>query len=268
MLRAEGVEVVYGGRVVGLHSVTLELPPAGAVALLGANGAGKTTLLRALSGLLTFHDAEVRKGQVSLEGESLLDVAPEQVVGRGVVVVLEGRRVFEPLTVEENLRAAMLGGQGRAGRSGSMDTDRLDWVYGLLPPLRHLRGRRAGFLSGGEQQMLAIGRAMMTRPSYLLLDEPTLGLAPTVAGPLMEFVAGLREQGTALLVVEQNAGTALDVADHGYILESGRVVMYKPSDALRRDPDVMEFYLGVGEGGQEGSLREVKRYRRRKRWYS
>ncbi len=261
MLAARNLEVVYNDTVLALRGVSIEVPDKQVVALLGSNGAGKSTLLRALTGLLGVHDAEVTKGSVSLDGQELKRVGPEKIVRRGVRQVLEGRRVFVELTVEENLRVG-----GHTARSKLADN--LDRVYGLFPVLADRRARTAGYLSGGEQQMLAMGRAMMSDPRYLLLDEPSLGLAPLMVEAVRDVVVEINQAGTGILLVEQNASMALSVADHGYVLETGRVVLDKPAAALLADDDVREFYLGLhpGEDGERRSFRDTKHYRRKKRW--
>jgi len=260
MLAARNLEVVYDDVVLALRGVSVEVPENTVIALLGSNGAGKTTLLRALTGLLDIHDGEVTKGEVSLDGHRLNDVPPEKIVRRGVRQVLEGRRVFVELTVEDNLKV------GAHTARGHLD-ENLDRVYALFPVLKERRTRTAGYLSGGEQQMLAIGRAMMSAPRYLLLDEPTLGLAPRMVEAIRDVVLEINRAGTAVLLVEQNATMALSVASHGYVMETGRVVLDKPAAQLLRDDDVREFYLGLhpGEEGRK-SFREIKHYRRKKRW--
>ncbi|MFD2350575.1 ABC transporter ATP-binding protein [Nonomuraea ferruginea] len=253
MLEIRNLEVVYDDVMLVLRGVSLAVPPGSIVALLGANGAGKTTLLRALSGLLDVHDGEVTKGAVTLEGEPIHQLRPAQIVRRGISQVMEGRRILAELTVEENLRV----GGHTAARS------HLDRVYGLFPVLRERRGSVAGYLSGGEQQMLAVGRALMASPRYLLLDEPSLGLAPSLVAQVRDLVVEINRQGTTVLLAEQNAAMALSIASHGYVMETGKIVMDKPSAELLADEDIKEFYLGAVR-----SFREVKHYKRRKRWLS
>ncbi|MEV0387291.1 ABC transporter ATP-binding protein [Nonomuraea sp. NPDC050643] len=236
-----------------LRGVSLSVPPGSIVALLGANGAGKTTLLRALSGLLDVHDGEITKGGVTLEGEPIHHLKPAQIVRRGLSQVMEGRRILAELTVEENLKV----GGHTAG------TSHLDRVYGLFPLLSERRKSVSGYLSGGEQQMLAVGRALMAGPKYLLLDEPSLGLAPSLVGQVRDLIVEINRQGTTVLLVEQNATMALSIASHGYVMETGKIVMDKPSRELLADEDIKEFYLGAVR-----SFREVKHYKRRKRWLS
>ena len=241
MLSARNLEVVYDDVVLALRGVSLDVPDGRIVALLGSNGAGKTTLLRALTGLLDVHDGEVTKGQVSLDDEDLRRTKPEQIVRRGVRQVLEGRRVFVELTVEENLKIGAHTARARMAEN-------LERIYGLFPVLADRRARTAGYLSGGEQQMIAMGRAMMSEPRYLLLDEPSLGLAPLMVEAIRDVVVAINEAGTGVLLVEQNAAMALSVAHHGYVMETGRVVLDKPAEELLRDDDVREFYLGLHPG--------------------
>ncbi|WP_344613554.1 ABC transporter ATP-binding protein [Dactylosporangium salmoneum] len=239
-----------------LRGVDLAVPEGRIVALLGANGAGKTTLLRALSGLLGVHHGTVARGSVTLAGAPIHRLRPAAIVRRGVSQVMEGRRTFAELTVEENLR---LGAHTR--RRGAADT--LARMYELFPVLKQRRGAVAGYLSGGEQQMLAMGRALMSGPAYLLLDEPSLGLAPRMVEQVRDLIVEINRAGTAVLLVEQNAAMALSVAEHGYVLENGRVVLDKPAAELLADDDIREFYLGAHAAH---SFRDVKYYKRRKRW--
>ncbi|MFI9835917.1 ABC transporter ATP-binding protein [Nonomuraea sp. NPDC051941] len=253
MLEVRNLEVVYDDVMLVLRGVSLSVPPGAIVALLGANGAGKTTLLRAVSGLLDVHDGEITKGSVTLEGEPIHHLRPAQIVRRGVSQVMEGRRILAELTVEENLK---VGGHTAA-------ESHLDRVYGLFPLLRERRRSVSGYLSGGEQQMLAVGRALMAGPKYLLLDEPSLGLAPSLVAQVRDLIVEINRQGTTVLLVEQNATMALSIASHGYVMETGKIVMDKPSGELLADDDIKEFYLGAVR-----SFREVKHYKRRKRWLS
>jgi branched-chain amino acid transport system ATP-binding protein len=253
VLEVRNLEVVYDDVMLVLRGVSIRVPPGSVVALLGANGAGKTTLLRALSGLLGVHDGEITKGEVTLEGEPIHELRPAQIVRRGVSQVMEGRRILSELTVEENLK---VGGHTAA-------ESHLDRVYGLFPVLRERRRSVSGYLSGGEQQMLAVGRALMAGPKYLLLDEPSLGLAPSLVGQVRDLIVEINRQGTTVLLVEQNATMALSIASHGYVMETGKIVMDKPSRELLADEDIKEFYLGAVR-----SFREVKHYKRRKRWLS
>ncbi|KAB2345211.1 ABC transporter ATP-binding protein [Actinomadura rudentiformis] len=261
MLSVRNLEVVYHDVILVLRGVSLEVPEGEIVALLGANGAGKTTLLRAISGLLDVHDGEVTKGSVLLDGRPIHELPPTRVVRLGVRQVMEGRRIFAELTVEENLR---LGAHTNAGALA----ENLDRVYGLFPVIKERRGRTAGYLSGGEQQMLAVGRALMSEPKLLLLDEPSLGLAPKMVEQIRDIIVEINRQGTTVLLVEQNATMALAIAGHGYVLETGKIVMDRPAQELLQDEDIREFYLGLGAEGAARSFRDVKHYRRRKRWLS
>ena len=261
MLAIENLEVVYDDVVLVLRGVSLRLPEGGIVALLGANGAGKTTLLRAISGLLPIHRGSVTKGEVRLDDQRINGLDPSRIVAQGLAQVMEGRRILAELTVEENLRL------GAHTNQGGME-EAFERVYGLFPILAARRGSRAGFLSGGEQQMLAMGRALMSGPRYLLLDEPSLGLAPRLVGQVREFIAEINGQGTSVLLVEQNATLALSLADHGYVIETGAIVMDKPAAELAQHEDVREFYLGMHREGVAASYRDLKHYKRRKRWLS
>lgn len=262
MLAVSQIEVVYHRVVRVLFGVSLEVGAGAVVALLGPNGAGKTTTLRAITGLLDVHNGEITKGDVSLEGERIGGAAPESNVARGIAQVMEGRRIFPELTVEENLKAG-----GYLAPAPRIKED-LERFYERFPILGERRRQAAGYLSGGEQQMLAIARSLMSRPKLLLLDEPSLGLAPRIVQDVAALIADLNERdGVAILLVEQNAAMALDLSSHGYLMENGRIVLDGPSADLKADKDVQEFYLGVGGEGH-GSFRGVKRYRRRKRWLS
>jgi branched-chain amino acid transport system ATP-binding protein len=265
VLAVRNLEVVYDDVMLVLRGVSLEVPEGRIVALLGANGAGKTTLLRAISGLLRVHDGKVTNGGVTLDGRPIHRSSPAAIVSGGVKQVMEGRRIFAELTVEENLRVG--GHTNRRGGRGLAES--FERVYGLFPTLAERRRQTAGYLSGGEQQMLAIGRALMSDPRYLLLDEPSLGLAPLLLHRIRDLIAEINRQGTTVLLVEQNAAMALAVASHGYVLETGKVVMDAPAETLRSDADIREFYLGLGaEGTARKSFRDVKHYKRRKRWLS
>ncbi|MGH3345993.1 MAG: ABC transporter ATP-binding protein [Nocardioides sp.] len=261
MLSARNLEVVYDDVVLALRGVSLRVPPGRIVALLGSNGAGKTTMLRALTGLLDLHDGEITKGEVALDDRPLPRTSPEKIVRLGVRQVLEGRRVFVELSTEDNLRVGAHTARARMAEN-------LDRVFTLFPRLADRRTQTAGYLSGGEQQMLAIGRALMSDPRYLLLDEPTLGLAPKLVESIRDVVVEINKTGTAILLVEQNATMALSVADHGYVMETGRIVLEGSVQALRDNPDIREFYLGLNEVGSRKSYRDVKHYKRRKRWLS
>ncbi|GAA5534178.1 ABC transporter ATP-binding protein [Deinococcus aluminii] len=259
-LTVNNVEVVYHDIVQVLRGVSLTVRAGSVTALLGTNGAGKTTTLRAISGLLKPENGKIRDGTVTFGSKTLSALPGSEVVKAGVVQVPEGRRVFKHLSVEENLRAGAILGRG----DWKADLER---IYTYFPKLRMLRSRQAGYTSGGEQQMLAIGRALMAHPKVLLLDEPSLGLAPLLVAEIFENVRRInREEGLGVLVVEQNANVALRNSDYGYVMEGGRIVLEGESAALASNPDVKEFYLGVTEHGQRKSFREVKSYKRRKRW--
>ena len=260
MLEVANLEVVYHSVMLVLDGVSLEVPNGSIVTLLGPNGAGKTTTLRAVTGLLDIHDGERTKGEITWRDRDLTDRPPESVVEMGVAQVMEGRRIFPDLTVEENLRA------GAHTRSDPEIGEDLERFYEKFPVLEERRRQSAGYLSGGEQQMLAIARALMSRPDLLLMDEPSLGLAPQIVDRVADLIAELNDDGMTILLVEQNASIALELADYGYIMENGKIVRDGPTDELRQDEDVREFYLGVG--GEGKSFRDVKHYRRRKRWLS
>lgn len=231
------------------------------MALLGPNGAGKTTLLRAITGLLPIHDGAITKGVVKWNDTSVLGWSPERVVGSGIALVMEGRRVFGDLSVEDNLLSGAYGRRDRAAVRRDLEA-----LYERFPLLRERRGQQAGYLSGGEQQMLALGRARISRPKLLLLDEPSLGLAPKIVEDVGRLVREIVAEGVSVLLVEQNARLALELSTRGYILENGRIVHEGPSEKLREDKDVQEFYLGLGDA--QSSYRNVKLYRRRRRWLS
>jgi branched-chain amino acid transport system ATP-binding protein len=259
-LDVRNLEVVYDDVVLVLRGVSLAVPAGSIVALLGANGAGKTTLLRAVTGLLGVHRGAITKGTIHLDGADVTRDDPAAIVRAGLGQVMEGRRIFAPLTVDENLR---IGAYTRKDRS-SID-ESYERVLELFPLLRDRRGSTAGYLSGGEQQMVAIGRALMASPTLLLLDEPSLGLAPMVVEQIRDIILTINEQGTSVLLVEQNATMALQIARYGYVLEHGRVVKDGTGAELLADRDIQEFYLGVGEAGRR-SFRDVKTYRRKKSW--
>lgn len=261
-LEVRNLEVFYQRLSQVLRGVSLRLPSGSIVAVLGPNGAGKTTTLRAISGLLDVHDGDIRKGQVYLDGEDVSGAPSASMVKRGLAQVLEGRQVFPDMSVEENLRS----GAHTRRRKGDVGGD-LDQIYTRFPVLAERRNGLAGYLSGGEQQMLAIGRALMASPKVLLLDEPSLGLAPKLVEEIGDVIRSINADGTSVLLVEQNAMMALSIADHGYVMENGRVVMDAPAGKLLRDDDIREFYLGV-HGGNRTDYRAVKHYRRKKRWLS
>ena len=261
ILKIENLEVVYNDVVLVLKGLSLACPQGEITALLGANGAGKSTTLKAISGLLEAEDGEVTDGAVLYRDEPVQGMIPEKIVRKGVFQVMEGRRIFEDLTVEENLRC------GAFTRPRSEIAASMEKVYEYFPRLKERRKQLAGYMSGGEQQMCAIGRAIMARPELLLLDEPSLGLAPLLVEEIFEIIKRFnRDEGVTILLVEQNARAALSVASNAYIMENGRVVMEGTADEMLNNPDVQEFYLGMGHGGDKKSYRDVKHYRRRKRW--
>ena len=263
-LSIENVEVVYQHTVQVLRGLSLEVPRGAIVALLGSNGAGKTTTLKAVSGLLPLEVGKIYGGAIHYLGERINDVAPHLLARRGIAHVREGRHVFEDLSVDENLVAAA---NALVGRGEKPDPD---MIYAYFPLLKERRGQLAGYLSGGEQQMLAIGRALLGKPTLMLLDEPSLGLAPLVVDRIFEIIARInREQNVSMLLVEQNAMAAFGIAQYGYIMESGKVVIDGATDKLMKDPDVQRFYLGYAEKSNSvASFRDVKHYKRRKRWLS
>jgi branched-chain amino acid transport system ATP-binding protein len=262
LLEVNNIEVIYNHVILVLKGVSLSVPKGGITALLGGNGAGKTTTLKAISNLLKSERGEVTKGTIHYRGERVQDLLPSDLVKKGVVQVMEGRHCFEHLTVEENL---LTGAYTRGASRGDIDAD-LNMVYDYFPRLKERRKSQAGYTSGGEQQMVAIGRALMSRPETILLDEPSMGLAPQLVEQIFDIVKSLNEQqGYTFLLAEQNTNVALRFAHYGYILESGRVVMDGPAKDLRENPDVKEFYLGMSDEGRK-SFRDVRSYRRRKRW--
>ncbi len=262
LLAVNNIEVIYNHVILVLKGVSLQVQEGGIVAILGANGAGKSTTLKAISNLLRAERGEVTKGSVEYRGERVDGLTPNDLVRRGVIQVMEGRHCFGHLTVEENL---LTGAFTRSEGQAEIRRD-LDLVYTYFPRLKERRQSQAGYTSGGEQQMTAIGRALMSRPRMILLDEPSMGLAPQLVEEIFEIVARLNSQeGVSFLLAEQNTNIALRFATYGYILENGRVVMDGSAAALRENEDVKEFYLGMGAGGRR-SFRDVKHYRRRKRW--
>lgn len=264
LLEVNNIEVIYNHVILVLKGVSLSVPKGGITALLGGNGAGKTTTLKAVSNLLHSERGEVTKGSITYRGDPISASSPSELVKRGVIQVMEGRHCFEHLTVEENL---MTGAYTRTDGKAAIDAD-LEMVYTYFPRLRERRKSQAGYTSGGEQQMCAIGRALMSRPETILLDEPSMGLAPQLVEEIFTIVKNLNEkEGVSFLLAEQNTNVALRFAHYGYILESGRVVMDGPAAELRENPDVKEFYLGVSDDGRK-SFRNVRSYRRRKRWLS
>jgi len=262
LLEVKNIEVIYNHVILVLKGVSLKVPKGGITALLGGNGAGKTTTLKAISNLLHSERGEVTKGTIQYRGERVQDLSPSDLVDRGVIQVMEGRHCFEHLTVEENL---LTGSYTRSDGRGAIAAD-LEMVYEYFPRLKQRRTSQAGYTSGGEQQMTAIGRALMSKPETILLDEPSMGLAPQLVEQIFDIVKRLNEeQGVTFLLAEQNTNVALRFAHYGYILESGRVVMDGPAADLRENQDVKEFYLGMSDEGRK-SFRDVRSYRRRKRW--
>jgi branched-chain amino acid transport system ATP-binding protein len=260
MLSINNIEVVYNDVVLVLKGLSLEVPENSIVALLGSNGAGKTTTLKAVSGLLRNEDGEITDGEIYFMGERIDRKDASEIVRSGIFQVMEGRKVFKDMSVEENLIA------GGYTSTASRISSNIEKVYEYFPRLKERRGQLAGYMSGGEQQMLAIGRAIMAEPKLILMDEPSLGLAPLLVKEIFRIVADMNKQeGTTILLVEQNANMALSVSDFGYIMENGRIVLDGKSSELKENDDVKEFYLGSGE---KKSFRDVKHYRRRKRWLS
>jgi len=262
ILKINNIEVKYHEVILVLKGVSIEVPRGGIVALLGANGAGKSTTLKAVSGLLKHEDGEVTDGSIEFMGERIDRLGPEKIAKKGIVQVIEGRRVFEHLTVEQNLKVgAHLRGDGKSVKEG------LEMVYNYFPRLREKRNETAGFVSGGEQQMTVVGRALMTNPKIVLLDEPSMGLAPLLIHEIFNIITRLnREENISILLVEQNAKLALNVAPHAYVMENGRIVMDDTAEKLRENPDIKDFYLGLTDVGGRKSFRDVKHYKRRKRW--
>jgi branched-chain amino acid transport system ATP-binding protein len=262
MLRLNNIEVIYHNVILVLKGCSLEVAPGKIVSLLGGNGAGKTTTLKAISGLLKTEVGEVTDGSIEFEDQRIDKKNPEEIVKIGIIQVMEGRRLFDHLTVEENLKASAY----VTGDGARLKQD-LDLVYEYFPRLLDLRHNVAGYLSGGEQQMLVIGSALMIHPKLVLLDEPSLGLSPKLVREIFDIVKRINsEEKTSMLLVEQNVKAALTIADYGYVMENGRVVLDGPADKLRDNEDIKEFYLGLSQLGERKSYREVKHYRRRKRW--
>jgi len=262
MLQVNNIEVCYMSVIQVLQGVSLEVGDGRIVALLGANGAGKTTTIKAISGLLKTEEGEVTDGSIEFDGERIDRHGPEDIATMGISQVMEGRRVLEHLSVEENL---LVGAYRRRDRTGVRRD--LELVFDYFPMLTDHRRRTSGYLSGGQQQMLVIGRALMARPSLMLLDEPSLGLAPLLVQEIYKIIRRISaEQSMAILLVEQNARAALGIADHGYVMENGKIVLSGPAEMLRDNEDIKEFYMGFSAVGSRKSYREVKHYRRRKRW--
>lgn len=262
LLDVNNIEVIYNHVILVLKGVSLSVPKGSITALLGGNGAGKTTTLKAISNLLASERGEVTKGTITYRGDSLTRQNPAALVQRGIIQVMEGRHCFEHLTVEENL---LTGAYTRKDGSAAIKRD-LEMVYDYFPRLRERRKSQAGYTSGGEQQMTAMGRALMSRPEMILLDEPSMGLAPQLVEQIFQIVKAVNEgEGVTFLLAEQNTNVALRFAHYGYIMENGRIVMDGPAAQLRENPDVKEFYLGMSDEGRK-SFRDVRSYRRRKRW--
>ncbi len=262
LLELNNVEVIYSDVILVLKGVSLAVPEATIVALLGANGAGKTTTLKAISGLLHSEEGEVSSGSIHFRGGPIHREEPQNIVRMGIVQVMEGRRILQHMTVEQNLIVG-----GKAHKTSQELKDALDRVFGYFPKLREMRGRVSGYLSGGEQQMLVIGRALMAKPRLMLLDEPSLGLAPLIVGEIFDLVQRLQsDENLSILLVEQNARAALAISEHGYVLENGRIVLEGTGEELRENEDIKEFYLGMNLSGEVKSFKDVKHYKRRKRW--
>ncbi len=262
LLELNDIEVKYMNVILVLKGVSLVLQEGGLVALLGSNGAGKTTTLNAISGLLVAEEGKVTEGHIQYDGKRIENGDPEDVAKWGIIQVMEGRRILEHLTVEENLKA----GAYVAGKKGNLKRD-LDMVYGYFSKIESLRNQTSGYLSGGEQQMLVVGRALMAHPRIIMIDEASLGLAPLLQQEIYSIISQInREERVSILLVEQNARAALAISDYAYIMENGKIVLDGPSSELANNEDVKEFYLGVGSGGEAKSYREVKHYKRKKRW--
>jgi len=263
MLEVSNLEVVYNDVILVLRGISLEVGDGQIVALLGANGAGKTTTIRAITGLLDIHEGDVTKGHITLDGTEITRKDPAAIVKMGISQVMEGRRIFAELTVDENLQAgAYINTNGKAVNQAH------ERVMTLFPRIAERRKSVAGYLSGGEQQMLAIGRALMQSPRLLILDEPSLGLAPMLVQQIKDIIVEINKGGTSVLLIEQNATMALSIANHGYVMETGKLVMDGSPEKLLKDEDVQEFYLGLHGEGEQKSFRDVKHYKRRKRWLS
>jgi branched-chain amino acid transport system ATP-binding protein len=264
MLKVNNIEVAYTKVIRVLHGVSLEVGDGKIVALIGANGSGKTTTLKSISGLLKTEDGEITSGDIELDGKRTDKMQPETIANMGIAQVMEGRRVLAHLSVEENL---YVGAYRRNDRSGIKQD--LDKVFSYFPKLKDYRRRTSGYLSGGEQQMMVIGRALMAKPGLMLLDEPSLGLAPLVVKEIYEIIQKInQEQKMSMLIVEQNVRAALGVADYGYVMENGRIVLAGPAERLKDNEDVKEFYMGISASGTQKSYKNIKHYRRRKRWLS
>ena len=264
VLRVTNLETTYNDIILALKGISLQVPAGRIVALLGANGAGKTTTINTVSGIRKAIDLKIEDGKVEFDGRDIGALEPHEVVSLGISQVPEGRRIFAELTVEENI---LIGSYGLKERKNFIRNEEM--VFNYFPILKERRRQQAGYLSGGEQQMLAIARALIAEPRLIMLDEPSLGLAPLVVREIFDIIGHInRERGVAILLVEQNANVALSIAHYGYIMETGRIVMEGPSDVLRENRDIKEFYLGLTDVGTKKSFRDVKHYKRRKRWLS
>lgn len=265
MLQVSNLEVVYNDVILVLRGLSIEVPDNSVVALLGSNGAGKTTTARSITGLLGNHEGNITKGSILFDGTDITSAKASSIVRGGISQVMEGRRCFGELTVDENLATGAFTNSDRASVK-----KQLDWVFTLFPRIEERRKQKAGYLSGGEQQMVAIGRALMADPKLLILDEPSLGLAPLLVQQVRNVIAEINDRGTSILLIEQNAMMALSVADYGYIMENGKIVLDGDAKKLRADDDVKEFYLGLhgGDDAERKSFQEIKHYKRRKRWAS
>ena len=263
MLAVNNIEVIYSNVIRVLTGVSFEVGEQKVIGLLGANGAGKSTTLKAISGLLSTELGKVTHGNIEFYGERIDGKEPEDIAEMGIIQVIEGRRLFEHLTMEENLRVG-----SHASRGGNTSVKHsLETVYYYFPRLKELRGATSGYCSGGEQQMLVIGRALMAHPKLMLLDEPSLGLAPLMVEEIFKIIKKInQDEGTAILLVEQNAMVALDITSYDYVMENGRIVLDGPAEKLKENEDIKEFYLGLSQIGERKSYREIKHYRRRKRW--
>lgn len=262
MLVLSNIEVMYSNVILVLKGVSLEVQEGHIVVLLGANGAGKTTTLKAISGLLYTETGEVTDGDITFKGHRIKGVAPHKIVNQGIVQVQEGRRIFEHFTVEEELKVGAY-----VGSKGTSLRDDMEMVYSYFPRLKSLRRNTCGFLSGGEQQMLVIGRALSTHPKLMLLDEPSLGLSPLLVEEIFNIIKRINtDEKTSILLVEQNAMASLEIAQYGYVMENGRIVMDGSAESLRENEDIKEFYLGLSEVGKRKGYRDIKHYKRRKRW--
>jgi len=264
ILELNNIEVIYNNVILVLKGLSLKVEEGAIVALLGSNGAGKSTTLKAISGLLPLEDGEITEGEIHYKGQPLTGMAPHRIVREGVFQVMEGRRVFEDLTVEENLACGAYIRKDKADIAADLDK-----CFHYFPVLKRRTKRLAGYLSGGEQQMLVISRALLAHPKLMMLDEPSMGLAPLLVEEIFGIIQQINEnEGTTILLVEQNAQLALDISSYGYIMENGRIVLDGDVDVLVNDRDVQEFYMGVGHAEGKGSYRDVKHYKRRKRWLS